>query len=401
MEWNEGTNDDGYPVAPVPSHERVWRHPSEIGQAQWVRTEPPLTVGRGLVAATTTFGGLLTIAVVWAMWPSTGSEVTAISTVATIVDVAAAEGEPSLTTSSIGLIEPTRNSTPVSAPPTRAAPAITIDSATTDPISTEVGVTATQVPAVSVETIVAALPRAAAVAIDDDTVMLVTTAVAVGDRAEMQVTFDGVAAVDVAVVFVDDRRGLAVLSADAEVVAGLTPLALQSTPNSIDTVTALADTDSPLALVSDADGRTWVTGWDTAGVSATAEGMPLVDDAGLLVGLCMHSDDRMLLVPVDRLGDLQSSQEPTAAPWMGIVLDTAAGDALTIGFVDPAGPAAIGGLRGGDVIVAVDNLPVLTQGELDATLRNRQPGDVVAVTVRRIDVTVSAQVMLAASTAAL
>lgn len=401
MEWNEGTNDDGYPVAPVPAHERVWRHPSEIGQAQWVRTEPPLTVGRGLVAATTTFGGLLTIAVVWAMWPSTGSEVTAISTVATIIDVADAAGEPSLTTSSIGLIEPTRNSTLVSAPPTLAAPAVTTGPAVTEPISTEMRVNVTQAPSISVETIVAALPRAAAVAIDDDTIVLVTTAAAVGDRTEMQVTFDGVAAVDVAVVFVDDRRGLAVLSAEAEVVAGLAPLTLRSAPNSTDTVTALADTGSPLALVSDADGRTWVTGWDAAGAGATPEGMPLVDDSGLLVGLCMHSDDRMLLVPVDRLGDLQSSKGSTAAPWMGIVLDTAAGDALTIGFVDPAGPAAGGGLHLGDVIVAIDNLPVLTQGELDAMLRNRQPGDIVAVTVRRADVMVSAQVTLAASTAAL
>jgi hypothetical protein len=401
VEWNDGTDDDGYPVAPVPAHERVWRHPSEIGQAQWVRTEPPLTVGRGLVAATTTFGGLLTIAVVWAMWPSTGSDVTAISTIAPVVDVAAAEGEPSLTTSSIGLIEPTNSSTLVSAPPTLAAPASTIDPDTAETVSTEVRVNVTQAPSVSIETVVTALPRAAAVAIDDDTVVLVTTAAAVGDRAEMQVTFDGVAAVDVAVVFVDDRRGLAVLSAEADVVAGLTPLTLRTTPNSTDTVTALAGTSSPLALVSDTDGRTWVTGWDTTGVGVTPEGMPLVDDSGLLVGLCMHSDDRMLLVPVDRLGDLQSSKASTAAPWMGIVLDTAAGDALTIGFVDPAGPAASGGLRGGDVIVAVDNLPVLTQGELDATLRNRQPGDIVAVTVRRADVTVSAQVTLAASTAAL
>jgi S1-C subfamily serine protease len=401
VEWNDGTDDDGYPVAPVPAHERVWRHPSEIGQAQWVRTEPPLTVGRGLVAATTTFGGLLTIAVVWAMWPSTGSDVTAISTIAPVVDVVAAEGEPSLTTSSIGLIEPTNSTTLVSAPPTLAAPASTIDPDTSGTNSTEVRVSVTQAPSVSIETVVAALPRAAAVAIDDDTVVLVTTAAAVGDRAEMQVTFDGVAAVDVAVVFVDDRRGLAVLSAEADVVAGLTPLTLRTTPNSIDTVTPLVDADSPLALVSDTDGRTWVTGWDTAGVGATPEGMPLVDDSGLLVGLCMHSEDRMLLVPVDRLGDLQSSKVSTAAPWMGIVLDTAASDALTIGFVDPAGPAATGGLRGGDVIVAVDNLPVLTQGELDATLRNRQPGDIVAVTVRRADVTVSAQVTLAASTAAL
>lgn len=401
MEWNEGTDDDGYPVAPVPAHERAWRHPSEIGQAQWVHTEPPLTVGRGLVAATTTLGGLLTIAVIWAMWPSTGTQVTAISTIATVISVAAPEGEPSLTTSSLGLIEPSASAAPAATPPSIVSPVTAAAPSTTEPGPIEVQVTATPQPSVSIEVGATALPRAAAVAIDDNTLMLVTTASAVGDKSEMQVTFDGVSAVDVAVVFVDDRRGLAVLSADATVVAELTPLSLQTAPDSIDTVTALTDSAAPLALVADGEGRTWVTGWDSAGVTATPEGMPLVDNSGLLVGLCMHSDDRMLLVPVDRLGELQSSKASTAAPWMGIVLDTAAGDALTIGFVDPAGPAASGGLRVGDVIVAIDNVPVLTQGELDATLRNRQPGDVIAVTVRRADDMVGAQVTLAANTAAL
>ncbi len=61
-----------YPPAPLPAHERTWRHPSELGRSAWFHTEPPLTIGGGLLLTTSTIGGLLSLAVLWAMLPSAG-----------------------------------------------------------------------------------------------------------------------------------------------------------------------------------------------------------------------------------------------------------------------------------------------------------------------------------------
>ena len=77
-EWSDddaagdASNDGSYPPAPLPEHERTWRHPSEIGNATWGHTEQPITIGRGLLLTTGAIGGLLSLAVLWAMLPSAG-----------------------------------------------------------------------------------------------------------------------------------------------------------------------------------------------------------------------------------------------------------------------------------------------------------------------------------------
>ena len=67
-EWSPTTRR--YPDAPLPRHERAWRHPSEIGEATWRSSEPPLAVGRGLLVTTGAIGALLALAVLWAMLPT-------------------------------------------------------------------------------------------------------------------------------------------------------------------------------------------------------------------------------------------------------------------------------------------------------------------------------------------
>ena len=66
MEHTDGRGDEGYPAAPVPAHERPWRHPSEVGAEAWRRSEPPLHIGRGLFLVTTTCCATLGAALVWA-----------------------------------------------------------------------------------------------------------------------------------------------------------------------------------------------------------------------------------------------------------------------------------------------------------------------------------------------
>ncbi len=65
-EWDE---EPDYPHAPLPAHERTWRHPSEQGATAWTRSEPPLVVGKGLSVATGTVGAVLAIGLLWLMVP--------------------------------------------------------------------------------------------------------------------------------------------------------------------------------------------------------------------------------------------------------------------------------------------------------------------------------------------
>ena len=63
MSRSDWDDDEQYEVAPLPAHERVWRHPSEMGEQAWLHSEPPLAIGRGLTMATGTIGCVLALAV--------------------------------------------------------------------------------------------------------------------------------------------------------------------------------------------------------------------------------------------------------------------------------------------------------------------------------------------------
>ena len=67
-----GRDAAGYPVAPLPKHERQWRHPSEIGQQAWVMSEPPIALGRGLLVTTGAIGCAIGLAILWMLFPVGG-----------------------------------------------------------------------------------------------------------------------------------------------------------------------------------------------------------------------------------------------------------------------------------------------------------------------------------------
>src|SRR6266571_2533344 len=56
---------------------------------------------------------------------------------------------------------------------------------------------------------------------------------------------------------------------------------------------------------------------------------------------------------------------------------------ILIASVTPNGPAATAGLRAGDVIVQIDNTPVIGVQSLGDILLSKSPGDTVAVTINR------------------
>ena len=84
--WDD-SGDPLYPAAPVPAHERTWRHPSEVGKAAWELSEPPVAIGRGLLVTTGAIGSVLGVAVLWLLSPMSGSAPTASPTATSSVAV--------------------------------------------------------------------------------------------------------------------------------------------------------------------------------------------------------------------------------------------------------------------------------------------------------------------------
>ena len=80
-------HDDEEPLAPLPAHEREWRHPSEVGAHDWLLSEPPLALGRGLVLTTTVVITLLALAVLWTTIPTRAGRGVALTDAASVVSL--------------------------------------------------------------------------------------------------------------------------------------------------------------------------------------------------------------------------------------------------------------------------------------------------------------------------
>ena len=74
---SDAADEPYYAAAPLPAHERTWRHPSEVGQLNWESTEPPLAIGRGLFLTTTAIGFVLGIAMLLLLAPMGDSDLAA------------------------------------------------------------------------------------------------------------------------------------------------------------------------------------------------------------------------------------------------------------------------------------------------------------------------------------
>jgi S1-C subfamily serine protease len=148
-----------------------------------------------------------------------------------------------------------------------------------------------------------------------------------------------------------------------------------------------------------------VGGDDAVDVAALAEGTPVVDTDGALVGLCtmVVADDggaTMHIVPVAALfraaptADVESpatDADPAApgapgpadqAAWIGVQLSTGTDHiGALIDSIVPQSPADTAGLRVGEVIIAVDGEMVANVADLLAAMATRRVGDVVVLTV--------------------
>lgn len=424
------SGDDDYPVAPVPPHERVWRHPSELGGGHMMVVEPQPVVGKGLAAGAAVLSLLLVAGLTRIMLPGDSDADLATSVTAAVQrastplfgtattpapggttgtdDTAQSPGTSSLI-STIGSDPATTDTTiPGSAVPATDPSDTTVVPSTESPSPTDVSTTppstGSTVAPPPLALVMSQQRQALAVEVQQGTVF-VTTSAAVGDARSTPVVLESGQTVQADVVMVDEEMGIAVLVVsspdtpqDPDSPDPSMPPAVADDPEPGDLVTVVSGTDSRSAArlgdeVADNGGRELLYA-DVGG--EIDEGAPVIDADGNLVGLCTESGKRTWVVPAAALvRAVDASLEMTrSSAWLGITGERAESGGVSVLQVDEGSPAALSGLEIGDVVVAVEGRPVLSLAELAIDLGEHAPGDLVTITVDRNDTSIDVAVVL-------
>ena len=374
-EWNEDEQD---PLAPLPAHERQWRHPSEFGQQQWQGTEPALTIGRGLTAATGAIGGMLAIAVLWTMLPTQAGRSAGSSVRSTLATRTTAGFGADLLAGSAASSLPANPATTTSAD-FEAVGGTRPDATLTDTVASAV-LPPRPMATYSVVKTDESTTGAIAVAVNGGS-LVITTANAVSADLTVELMLPDGTSATARVLFVDTRSGLAVLAPETVSEAASFTVGTSILPG--DELTFMGD--RPNTVTVD-EGLTIDANWSD---TPHAEGTPVVNQRGELVALCTHdANNEEKLVPLANLDELQQAIAADSAGskvWLGVILnDDPAGD-VTVGAVDPAGPAADAGISVGDILVSIDGTAITARSVLASALSDHEVGDVVLLSVQRLD----------------
>ena len=339
----------------------------------WTHTEPPLAIGRGLLITTGAIGGLLSLAVLWAMLPSAGRGGVA---------------SPSVVTS-------TSNDRPGPLVTVRPDTLVATSSDTRLSSTTLLGTVPVTAPEAQQDTttVVGEPPTTgltqhtddfggAPVAVGVGDSLVITTARAVEGHTSITITgADGQRHV-ATVLMVDRDVGLAVLSADAATLSssyGIGPAAADG-----DVVTVLGALPISANVRIDAAGHLTLDAW----ADSIAEGTPIVNANGLLVGMCSHGATGPEVVSVANVAAmLPAAKRAQTSPYLGVhVVDVDNGSPV-VDAVDGNGPAAAAGIIQGDTVTAVNGTAVGTVDQLKAALAAHLPADVVTLTITHADQT--------------
>lgn len=393
MDRSEGNDDELYPSAPIPAHERQWRHPSEVGEQAWVASEPPLTIGRGLSAATGVIGGVLALAVLWTMLPTHAGRSAGVSVRSTVANTTAFGGS-STTASMAPSTTAIGTSTSVDTTSVPSSSSLPTSTDTAPPVSNK----PTPLPTYAVTVGTSVDPVAVAVAVNDGA-LIITTASAVSDDNTVALLLPNGDIEQAEVLLVDQRSGFAVLAHEPGSTMASFTVATDVQPG--DELTFYG-ADTATAVVQD-DGSIATTGTDpSAPVGDLPEGTPVVNQRGELVALCSHDDGTPSLVSLDHLDSLRKALAHAAGSkvWMGVMLNVVDGT-LVIDSLNDGGPAAVAGLQAGDELVSVNGVAVTDTTSVGAALAALQPGDTVTVVVTRAGEQRSIDVVLAAPRASI
>ena len=248
--------ENQYTAAPQPPHERPWRHPSEIGfAAASIQALTPIDIGRrgrGLVGFSCVAGAILISGLLLVLTPRSGRQSTADIVALTNADLHVAEVDSNLSTS-----------------------------------------------------------EAMGILLFDDQI-LVTTAAALGDFETVTVQLPDRSMSKANLVHVFPNSGIAVLQIEqqfdrATLLKTLTrtsdiKYSKAFTPGQV--VTVLLEQPKRL-VVDETSGQSVITlrSSDRAEMDiwAYAEGAPVVDQSGRLIGLCTHSDAALGFIPISSI----------------------------------------------------------------------------------------------------
>lgn len=289
-------------------------------------------------------------------------------------------------------IDPT---TPAVAPPPTTATRPTTTAATTPPLTVPPSTTVVFTAVSGLLRIVATAPEgarsAAAVAIDDIGTLVTSIGAVVGASTVTVVLPDG-QAVPAEVLGTDGGSGIAVLSVAAPTMkANLGRAAALRAGSAISTAWPSSANGTVAELgrrASAASGETMhhllLLTLPTA--SSVSEGEPLLDSGGAVVGVCTKDvDGTLLAVPIELARAAARSLRAigrVAVPWLGIGGSDSDGGPV-VGDVQDASPAAVGGLRDGDVVVSVDGQLVGTMDALVLSVRDHIAGEQARLGVKR------------------
>ncbi len=242
------------------------------------------------------------------------------------------------------------------------------------------------------------------VVVRDDGIVLTSAALVVAGAAPVVRLPDG-RTPRADVVGVDATTGLAVLDLAG---GGYTPSILATGDGLVEgeSVSALAGAETSGVTAADGtigDAQRFVgpTGTALDGVEVegdadpSALGGPVTDERGAVLGLTTAVDDgdAWYVVPVavaDRVAGELLDDGSARHCWLGVEgtepgADSPAPEGTLVMSVVPDSPAALGGIRPGDVVVALDDEEVVDMADLIVRLREHSPGDRVEITVVRVD----------------
>jgi S1-C subfamily serine protease len=226
--------------------------------------------------------------------------------------------------------------------------------------------------------------------------------------AGVTVQFEDSLVREATVVAVDPANDLAVLRADMRGVPVVRPLHLGDStsvrvgdptltignPFGVDRTLTSGIVSALQHQIEAADGRTInnVIQTDQA-VDAGNSGAPLLDAAGRVIGINSQlatavSQRVAFAIPIDTADSVLSRVDRLAAVHVAYLGVTAASPAQSrsgavVGEVARGGPAAEAGLRRGDTIQRIENMPVESISDVLAVVSTRSPGQVVALQIRR------------------
>ena len=359
----------------MPPHERVWRHPSEIGAAMSLDLSthrPPTGIGRGLLVAAGLVGITVSVVMIQLLRPErpnvSAGPATSVSPMrpAPSARATAVRAETTVVTTLVGDTAAMHTSAPVTVPTSTTAA-----TATTSPR-----------PVTTTVLVMVPVPPAPVMSVVD--LDRVAVPIASGDYA---ITLaDGL-----------DVRRLVTLEAPdggrepAVVVATGSDLALLARAGSSQgAMTAPLPEIGDVLAIETSEGDEMVTGEAvgegglTVRIHGTiAAGSPLRTVDGAVAALGRPAPDGSIsLVPVSLVGDLIARAAGTGG-WLGITGRMHSEQGATVDNVQAGSPAEAAGIRPGDVIVGLDGQPVASIAELVVRLRAYEPGGAVNVTVHR------------------